>query len=128
MKKFKIDQQERDNILEMHIKATQRQYLSEQSNVVQGTLKGAEKSSMISGFKDLIDKISDDKGVFVIGNSSGNVSVGGTSDQLRGKYFTPSDNIKFVGGGMLVVYPKGDVDQQFIIQPKNGKLVLFVGA
>ena len=128
MKTFKIDQDERQSILEMHINATKRQYLSEQSNQVQGTLKGAERSSMMSAYKDLLDKISDDKQAFVIANTDGNITVGGTSEQLKGKFFTPADNIKFIGDGSLVVYPKGMVDQQFIIQPKNGKLVLFVGA
>lgn len=128
MKNYKIDPKERESILEMHIQATKRQYLSEQSNQVQGTLKGAERSSMMSAYKDLLDKISDDKQAFVIANTDGNVTVGGTSSQLKGKFFTPSDNIKFVGDGSLVVYPKGMIDQQFIVQPKNGKLVLFVGA
>jgi hypothetical protein len=128
MKTYKIDPQERQSILEMHINATKRQYLSEQTNEVQGTLKGADKSSMIAGYKDLLDKIADDKQMFVIANSNGNVSVGATSSQLNGKFFTPSDTIKFIGNGMLVVYPKGMMDQQFIVQPKNGRLMLFVGA
>jgi hypothetical protein len=129
MKTYKIDPQERQNILEMHINATKRQYLSEQNNEVQGTLKSADRSSMIGGYKELLDKIANDKQMFVIANTDGNVTVGSTpSSQLKGKFFTPSDNIKFVGNGTLVVYPKGMVDQQFMVQPKNGKLMLFVGA
>lgn len=127
MKKFTIAQDERDAILEMHIKATQRQYLNEQSNDVQGTLKTAERSGMMNSYSDLIKKISDDNQQFVIGNVDGNVSIAGTSD-LKGKFFKPTDSIKFSGDGSLLVYPKGMVDQQFMIQPKSGKLVLFVGA
>lgn len=128
MKRFKIDQDERNSILEMHIKATQRQYLSEQSNNVQGTLKTAERSQMISNYSDLINKMANDNQVFVIANVDGDVSVAGNSSQLQGKFFKPTDNITFKGDGSLVVYPKGMVDQQFMVQPKNGKLMLFVGA
>jgi hypothetical protein len=128
MKNFTINQKEKDAILEMHIKATQRLYLTEQQNKVQGTLKTAERTPMIQSYNDLLKKIEDENQTFVIGNTDGVVSVGGNSNQLRGKFFKSTDSINFDGKGFLLVYPKGVVDQQFSIQPRGGKLFLFVGA
>lgn len=128
MKRFKIDQDERNSILEMHIKATQRQYLSEQTKATQGTIKTADRSPMMSGYTDLMKKITNDNQIFVIGNSEGVVSVAGNSSQLRGKQFKSTDSISMGDNSSLVVYPQGMVDQQFMVEPRNGKLTLFVGA
>lgn len=128
MKRFKIDQEERNSILEMHIKATQRQYLNEQNKTIQGTLKNAGRSPMIDGYADLVKKITDDNQVFVIGNSEGAVSVAGNSSQLQGKFFKPTDSISMGDNSSLLIYPKGMVDQQIMIEPRNGKLIVFVGA
>lgn len=127
MKKFRIDENERERILNMHIEATQRQYLAEQTKNIQGTLKTAGKSPMIDGYSDLVKKITDDNQIFVVGNSEGVVSIAGNSSQLQGKQFRPNDSISMGENSSLVVYPKGLVDQQFMIEPRNGKLILFVG-
>ena len=128
MKNFTINQKEKDAILEMHIKATQRLYLTEQQNKVQGTLKTAEKTQMMKSYSDSLKKIEDENQIFVIGNTEGVVSVAGNSNQLKGKFFKSTDTINFDGKGSLLVYPKGMVDQQFSIQPWGGRLALFVGA
>lgn len=128
MKKFKIEEEEKNSILEMHIKATQRHYLSEQTKTIQGTIKTAGRSPMIEGYSDLLKKITDDNQIFIIANSEGLVSVAGNSSQLQGKQFKPTDSISMGDNSSLVVYPKGMVDQQFMIEPRNGKLILFVGA
>lgn len=142
MKKFIINQKEKDAILEMHINATKRLYLTEQENKLQGTLQTAEKTPMIKSYTDLVKKIDDKNQIFVIANTQGNVSVAGNSgnssdtyasidgvsNQLRGKFFKPTDIIKFDGKGYVLVYPKDDIDQQFSIEPRGGKLLLFVGA
>lgn len=128
MKRFKIDQEERNSILEMHIKATQRQYLSEQNQNTQGTLKSAEKTQMLSAYSDLSNKIKNDNQIFVVANTEGDVAIAGNSNQLRGKFFKPTDKISISGDGKLIVYPKGSMDQQIIVASRNGKLVLFVGA
>lgn len=128
MKNFTINQKEKDAILEMHINATKRLYLTEQQNKLQGTLQTAEKTPMMKSYTDLTKKIDDKNQIFVIGSTEGVVSVAGNDKQLRGKFFKSTDIIKFDGKGYVLIYPKDDIDQQFSIEPRGGKLLLFVGA
>jgi len=128
MKKFIITEEEKNSILNQHIVATKRQYLSEEIKNVQGTLKSADKTQMLDAYDDLANKIKNDNQIFVVANTEGDVAIAGNSNQLRGKLFKPTDSISISGDGKLIVYPKGNMDQQIIVGSRNGKLILFVGA
>lgn len=128
MKKFIITEEEKNSILNQHIVATKRQYLSEEIKNVQGTLKSADKTQMLDAYADLANKIKNDNQIFVVANTEGDVAIAGNSNQLRGKLFKPTDSISISGDGKLIVYPKGNMDQQIIVGSRNGKLILFVGA
>jgi hypothetical protein len=120
MKKFVITEEERNSILRMHVQATKTQYLGEQySSKVEGTLMDALDAGMMS---DLMKLVKDPKQVFVIANKNGKVST------PNSKMLSPMDKIMFNGDGSLIVYPKGDLEATFIIQPRKGKIMLFRGA
>lgn len=67
--------------------------------------KPLKKTPMIKSYSDLVKKIDDKNQIFVIANTQGNVSVAGNpgnssdtyasidgvSNQLRGKFFKPTD-------------------------------------
>jgi hypothetical protein len=118
-KVFRIDENEKARILGMHIGATKSQYLTEQVTTVEGTLMDAVEGAMMG---DMMKMVKDPSQVFVIANKEGNVET------PNPKMLKPSDKIVFNGRGMLVVYPKTDMDAQFIIQPDKGKITLFRGA
>jgi hypothetical protein len=118
-KVFRIDENEKARILGMHQTATKSMYLSEQSATVEGTLMTAQDDGMMG---DLMDMVKDTKQVFTIGNTEGDVKVPNV------KMLKPTDKIVFNGEGSLLVYPQSDMDAQFLIKPKNGKLMLFRGA
>ena len=65
MKKFIITEEEKNSILNQHIVATKRQYLSEEIKNVQGTLKSADKTQMLDAYDDLANKIKNDNQIFV---------------------------------------------------------------
>ena len=118
-KVFRIDENEKARILGMHQTATKSMYLSEQSGTVEGTLMTAQDGGMMG---DLMNMVKDTKQIFTIGNTEGDVKVPNV------KMLKPTDKIVFNGEGSLLVYPQSDMDAQFLIQPKNGKLMLFRGA
>lgn len=118
-KVFRIDENEKARILGMHQTATKSMYLSEQSATVEGTLMTAQDDGMMG---DLMDMVKDTKQIFTIGNTEGDVKVPNV------KMLKPTDKIVFNGEGSLLVYPQSDMDAQFLIKPKNGKLMLFRGA
>ena len=118
-KVFRIDESEKARILGMHQTATKSMYLSEQSATVEGTLMTAQDAVMMG---DLMDMVKDTKQIFTIGNTEGDVKVPNV------KMLKPTDKIVFNGEGSLLVYPQSDMDAQFLIKPKNGKLMLFRGA
>jgi hypothetical protein len=118
-KVFRIDENEKARILGMHQIATKTMYLSEQSATVEGTLMTAQDDGMMG---DLMDMVKDTKQIFTIGNTEGDVKVPNV------KMLKPTDKIVFNGEGSLLVYPQSDMDAQFLIKPKNGKLMLFRGA
>jgi hypothetical protein len=118
-KVFRIDENEKARILGMHQTATKTMYLSEQSSTVEGTLMTAQDDGMMG---DLMDMVKDTKQIFTIGNTEGDVKVPNV------KMLKPTDKIVFNGEGSLLVYPQSDMDAQFLIKPKNGKLMLFRGA
>ena len=118
-KVFRIDESEKARILGMHQTATKSMYLSEQSATVEGTLMTAQDAGMMG---DLMDMVKDTKQIFTIGNTEGDVKVPNV------KMLKPTDKIVFNGEGSLLVYPQSDMDAQFLIKPKNGKLMLFRGA
>jgi hypothetical protein len=118
-KVFRIDENEKARILGMHQTATKTMYLSEQSATVEGTLMTAQDDGMMG---DLMDMVKDTKQIFTIGNTEGDVKVPNV------KMLKPTDKIVFNGEGSLLVYPQSDMDAQFLIKPKNGKLMLFRGA
>lgn len=117
-KLFRINENEKSRILGMHQAATKSMYLSEQSTTVEGTLMTAQDGGMMG---DLMDMIKDTKQIFTIGNTEGDVKVPNV------KVLKPTDKIVFNGEGSLLVYPQSDMDAQFLIKPKNGKLILFRG-
>jgi hypothetical protein len=118
-KVFRIDENEKARILGMHQTATKTMYLSEQSATVEGTLMTAQDDGMMG---DLMDMVKNTKQIFTIGNTEGDVKVPNV------KMLKPTDKIVFNGEGSLLVYPQSDMDAQFLIKPKNGKLMLFRGA
>lgn len=120
MNKFIITEEERSAILGMHVKATNSQYLGEQySPKVTGTLMDALDGGMMF---DLMKIAKNPKQVFVIANKNGTVMT------PNSRMLKATDKIMFDGDGSLIVYPKGDIESTFIIQPRKGKIMLFRGA
>lgn len=120
MNKFIITEEEKNSILGMHVQATKTQYLGEQyAPKVEGTLMDAVDAGMMY---DLMKLVKDPKQVFIIANKNGNVMT------PNPKMLSTKDKISFTGDASLIVYPKGDIESTFIIQPRKGKIMLYRGA
>jgi hypothetical protein len=119
-KVFRINESEKAEILEMHKEATKRQYMTEQFATVQGKLMDAVDGGMMGSYMKMFK---DPKQIFVVMDIDGDVKL------PNSKFLKPTDVISLNGrDSRVVVHPEGDVDTQVMIQPRDGKIMLFLGA
>lgn len=113
MKQYRIDNSERERILNLHESATKRQYLSEQK---QGTIKDAE-----------IDRYSDEvknAEKFNINVADDGISVAGVTD-LKGKQFTKDDVIKFPDTDSMLYFNILGDDKGYIAQAGDNGIIVY---
>jgi len=120
-KVFRIDESEKQRILNIHQEATKSHYLTEAVETVTGRLMDGVDAGMMG--TELMKLFKDPNQKFLINMTEGDVKL------PNNKMIKPTDRFTITGTDSgFVVHPEQDEDVQVYVSPRKGKIMLFLGA